>query len=547
MGVWGRSPRAGSKGQSPWRMGRVGAAGAKLLGAPADHPVPLPVRNRTLRPHDTPVPRTPKPMRRPRTSLSHGNTQRDQQRHHDEHEQPLPQQPRIRRPPPGPRGPRPRPPGTTTRRRTTPAPRPGGVTPRRSRPGRAGPGRHPTPARRTTTTPGRRRGTPRRRRPLSPLRPPLTLSGPLLLRITVGEPPGRPIRLGGPRRGRPHIGQPLSLTRGDLLEPQRQLKRAGPLLGILGEASADKRRERIRHPVQLSLLMHHAVQHHLGTTVPEGRVGGRGVGKRGPEREHIGSRRNGSPPHLLRREKPGRPDSRTDMGERRRPGSPGDTEVDDPRPLGGEQDVRRLEIAMDNPGLMHSHKPLGQRGPDGGDLGRTERPLVGDLVMQGRPGHVLSGEPRPISLKIRRDEPSGAPPTNPPSGRDLAREPRTELLVLRQIRPDHLQRDPLPLAVGAQIDDTHSARAEPSVKPERADDARVLAPQAHHRHVHPRCPVRVTSDSLRFHGRPRAKAAPSRTDGLSVPGGKLEEWSEALRAAGLRTASNPNQPSQKGD
>lgn len=202
---------------------------------------------------------------------------------------------------------------------------------------------------------------------------------------------------------------------------------------------------------------------------------------------------------------------------------------------------------MDDPGLMHSHKPLGQGGPDGGDLGRTERTLVGDLVVKRRPGHVLRGEPRPIGVKIRGNQPGGASPTNPPSRRHLAREPRTELLVLRQIRPDDLQRDPLSLAVGAQIDDTHSARAEPSVKPERADDARVLAPQAHHRHVHPRCPVRVTSDSLRFHGRPRAKAAPSRTDGLSVPGGKLEEWSEALRAAGLHITSDPNQPSQKGD
>ncbi|EGG45778.1 hypothetical protein SGM_3866 [Streptomyces griseoaurantiacus M045] len=31
------------------------------------------------------------------------------------------------------------------------------------------------------------------------------------------------------------------------------------------------------------------------------------------------------------------------------------------------------------------------------------------------------------------------------------------------------------------------------MKPERADDTRVLTPQAHHRHVHPRCPLRLTS------------------------------------------------------
>jgi hypothetical protein len=357
-------------------------------------------------------------MSRPRTPLSHRNPQRDQQRHHDEHEQPLPQQPRIRRPPPGPRGPRPRPPRTTTRRRTTPAPGPCGVAPRRSRPRRTRPRRHPTPTRRhrtptptrrTTATPGRRSGTTRRRSPRRTLRTPLTL-GPLLLRIAVGEPPGRPIRLRRTRPGRPYISQPLSLTSGDLLEPQGQLKRAGPLLGILREARADERRERVRHPVQMCLLVHHAVQHHLRTTVPEGRVGGGGIRERGPEREHIGGRSDGGPPHLLGREEPRRTDRRTDVRERRRTGGPGDTEVDDPRTLGGEEDVRRLEIPVDDPGLVNRDEPLGQSGPDRSDLGRAQRTLVGDLVVQRRPGHVLRGEPRPIGVKIRRDQPGSAPP-----------------------------------------------------------------------------------------------------------------------------------------
>ncbi len=152
-------------------------------------------------------------------------------------------------------------------------------------------------------------------------------------------------------------------------------------------------------------------------------------------------------------------------------------------------------------------------------------PSLGDLVVQGGPGHVLRGEPRPVRLQIRGDQPGRAAAPDPPRRRHLAREPRPELLVLRQIRPDHLQRDPLTAPVGTQVDDAHAARAEPSVQPERADDTRVLAPEPHHRHLHPRCPVRMTCHSLRFPDRVRAEAAPSPPARLSAPVGKREGWS----------------------
>lgn len=281
--------------------------------------------------------------------------------------------------------------------------------------------------------------------------------------------------------------------------------------------------------------------------MPEGRVAHRGVRQGRAQGEHVGGRRHRGAAHLLGREEAGGADGGADMGEGGGSGRPGDTEVDDPRALGGQEDVRRLEVAVHHPRLVHGDEPLREGGPDGGDLGRAQGTLVGDLVVEGGAGDVLGGEPRTVRLQVRRHEPGGTAAADPPRGGDLAREARPELLVLREIGPDDLQRDPLPLAVGAQVDDAHSTRAEPSVKLERADDARVLAPQAHHRHVHPRCPVRVTSHSLRFRGPPRAEAAPSRPDGLSVPGGRLEGWSGSRRAGGLRRVCDPNHPSQKGD
>ncbi len=267
--------------------------------------------------------------------------------------------------------------------------------------------------------------------------------------------------------------------------------------------------------------------------MPEGGVGGRGVREGGTEGEHVGRRGDGGAPHLLGRQEPGRAHGRADVRERGGPGRPGDAEVDDARSLGGQQDVRRLEVPVHDARLVHGDQALGEGGPDGGDLRRGQRSLLRDLVVQGGAGDVLGGEPRPVGLQVGGDEPGGAAASDPPRRGHLAREPGAELLVLGQVGPDHLQRDPLAAAVGAQIDDPHAARAEPPVQPERADDTRVLAPQAHHRHVHPRCPVRLTSHSLRFRARVRAEAAPSRSDRLSVPGAKLEWWSGT---AGDRTA-----------
>lgn len=140
---------------------------------------------------------------------------------------------------------------------------------------------------------------------------------------------------------------------------------------------------------------------------------------------------------------------------------------------------------MDDPRLVHGDQSLGERGPDRGDLRGREGAFLGHLVVQRRAGHVLRGEPRPLRLQVRGHQARGAPAADPPGGGHLAREARAELLVLGQIRPDHLERDTLSAPVRSQVDHAHAAGAEPPVQPERADDTRVLAPEPHHRHVHP--------------------------------------------------------------
>ncbi len=170
------------------------------------------------------------------------------------------------------------------------------------------------------------------------------------------------------------------------------------------------------------------------------------------------------------------------MGEGAGPGRPGDTEVDDPGALGGEEDVRRLQVPVDDTGLVHRHQPLRQGGPDRGHLGGRERTLLGDLVVERGAGHVLRREPGAVRFQVGGHQTGRTAAADPPGGRHLACEAGAELLILRQVRPDHLERHPLAPAVGTQVDDAHATRAEPPVQPERSDDTRILAPEPHHRH-----------------------------------------------------------------
>lgn len=281
------------------------------------------------------------------------------------------------------------------------------------------------------------------------------------------------------------VGEPLCLAGRDLLEPHRQLERAGPLLGILGEAGPYQGCQRVRHALEVRLLVDHAVQHDLGTAVPEGRVGGGRVRQRGAEGEDVGGRGDGGAAHLLGREEPGGADGRTHMGEGARPGGPGDAEVDDPRALGRQQDVRGLEVPVDDARLVDGDQALGERGAHGGDLCGRQRAFLGHPVVQRGAGYVLGREPGAFGLQVRGHQARRAAAPDPPGGGHLTGEPRAELLVLGQIRPDDLERDTLPAPVRSQVDHAHAAGAEPAVQSERADDTRVLAPEPHHRHVHP--------------------------------------------------------------
>jgi hypothetical protein len=74
-------------------------------------------------------------------------------------------------------------------------------------------------------------------------------------------------------------------------------------------------------------------------------------------------------------------------------GRPGDAEVNDPRAVVGQDDVARLEVAVDEAAGVDRGQPLGQRGTEPLGLRGAERAALGDRRRQRRPGHVGGDHP----------------------------------------------------------------------------------------------------------------------------------------------------------
>ncbi len=262
-----------------------------------------------------------------------------------------------------------------------------------------------------------------------------------------------------------------------------QLRGGRPVGRLLGQTGPDHRKQRAGHLAEVGLLVHHPVEHHLGGPRAERGVAGRRVGEGGAQREHVGGAGDGDAADLLGGQEAGRADRRADMGQRAGAGGPGDAEVDDPRALGGQQDVRRLEVAVHHPGLVDVDQAVGEGGADRGHLGPGQRPLVADPLVERGAGDVGGRQPGPLHVDVGGDQPGDAAAPDPGGGGDLAGEAGAELLVLGQLGADQLERDLLALAVGAQVDHAHAARAEPPVQAVGADDSRILPPEPHHRHI----------------------------------------------------------------
>ncbi len=245
--------------------------------------------------------------------------------------------------------------------------------------------------------------------------------------------------------------------------------------------------ERVRYTGQVRLLLRDPEKVGVETAVrgAEEEASGGGVDQERAQAEHVGGRGEFEAAHLFRRHEAGRADQHAGAGVQAVPGQavhgPRDAEVDDARPVHGDQDVGRLEVAVDQAGLVHGLQGEGEAVGEGADRRLGQRPeVLGHDGGQVGARYVPGRHPRHLGLGVGVQDVGGPGAAHPPGGGHLAGEPPAELGVLGMFGLDDLDRDRAAQVGAAQVDQAHSARAEAGDQAVRADVRGVRPRQLFH-------------------------------------------------------------------
>src|SRR5262249_36159206 len=154
----------------------------------------------------------------------------------------------------------------------------------------------------------------------------------------------------------------------------------------------------------------------------------------------------------------------------------GDAEVDDARPGDRQDDVGRLEVAVDQASGVDGR----QRGcdADGEALRRAGRQgtLAGDVGAQGRAVDVLGGQVGPVAVHAVAENGGGAKGRHAAGVVHLRLEPAAEGRVLGEFGPDQLDGGQVPVGASAEVDRAHAALAELAEDRVRANGGRIGLP-----------------------------------------------------------------------
>jgi hypothetical protein len=157
--------------------------------------------------------------------------------------------------------------------------------------------------------------------------------------------------------------------------------------------------------------------------------------------------------------------------------APRDPEVDHPRPVPGQQHIRRLQVPVHHPGTMNRGQRLGHPGHQQEHALGRHRPVIGHRPRQGRPGHVRRHQPRRRPVRITVKNLRREQTVHASRGRDLLPEPNPEVRVVAQLRPHHLERH-RPAARGkGQVHPAYPAGPQPSPQPVARHLGRVAGSQ----------------------------------------------------------------------
>ena len=277
-------------------------------------------------------------------------------------------------------------------------------------------------------------------------------------------------------------------------ERRQQLRDGGSPVGVLLQRRLDESVERRRQRGHGRRLVDDAVEQGVGRPLAERRLpaGGERHDRAPPEHVGLGPARPAL--HLFRRHPPGRAQGDAGAGELRRLAHRGDAEVDHHRRVGGQQDVARLEVAVDDTGLVDRRERVGER------HGQRDEPFTGhraglvDRLLQRRPVDERRRQPRHGGVGIGGEHPGRPRAADAAGGLDLAAEPGTERLVVarRPGGPHELEGGRPLLGVEGEEHHAHAALAEAADDLEPGDltwisgAERIDRPPSRRRVGHPR-------------------------------------------------------------
>ncbi len=190
-------------------------------------------------------------------------------------------------------------------------------------------------------------------------------------------------RVGGDG-GRHCGGQPVAEHALDALRGQcrHDLRGGGPGVRVLQQTGPQQAEQGLRYAGQVRFAVHDLVEHRRvgGGTVAEDVAAGGREGEDGAEGEDVARRADVLALGLLRGHVAGRADHDPRLGHTVAVHRPGDAEVDDAGAVRGEEDVRRLEVTVDEsrrvdlleggrePGAQRAHGGLRKRAVRGHDV-----------------------------------------------------------------------------------------------------------------------------------------------------------------------------------
>ena len=233
--------------------------------------------------------------------------------------------------------------------------------------------------------------------------------------------------------------------------------------------------------------MHHAVQQRRRGPSAERALSRGGEGEDCPQAEDVARRADLMAHSLLGGHIPGRADHQARLRQRGGFHRPGDTEINDPRAVLGQQHVRRLEVPVHHARGVDRAQALRQaRGQRQQRPGR-QRPVLIHRLGQRRTGNVSRGQPRRRAIDIRVHHHGREHAAHPPRRGHLAPEPIPEIRILGQLSADDLHRHRPPARGDAEVHPPHATAAQLPHQPVRANRLRIpwlqslnhVAPQRH--------------------------------------------------------------------